>query len=171
MVTDVTEIRAVRALLVEIGGEAVSLGVMIETPAAAMLADQLAAEADFLSIGTNDLSQYALAMDREHAELATAIDALHPAVLRFIARAGEGARKHDASLSICGAVASDPHAAPLLIGLGADTLSAAPSAIPEIKARLRQVNLSDCRAAAQEALALPDARAVRHLIATRWGAA
>jgi len=168
MVTDVTEIRAVRAMLAEIGGENVALGVMIETPAAAMLADQLAAEADFLSIGTNDLSQYALAMDREHTELATAIDALHPAVLRFVARSGEGARKHGVSLSICGATASDPHAAPLLIGLGADTLSAAPNAIPEIKARLRQVRLTDCQAAAQEALALPDARAVRRLIASRW---
>src|SRR5262249_22252505 len=91
MVTDVFEARAVRAML---GSEPIALGAMIETPAAALLADQLAAELDFLSIGTNDLSQYALAMDRGHPDFAGAIDALHPAVLRLIRSAADGARKH-----------------------------------------------------------------------------
>ncbi len=92
MVTDVAEVRAVRAMLAELSGERIALGVMIETPAAAVLADQLAAEVDFLSVGANDLAQYALAMDRGNPALAASIDALHPAILRLIVRTVEGAR-------------------------------------------------------------------------------
>lgn len=169
MVTDVAEVKAVRAMLAEIeGAQRASLGIMIETPAAAMLADQLAGEVDFLSLGTNDLAQYALAMDRGHPELAASIDALHPAVLRLIALTVEGARKHDRPVSVCGAIASDPVAAPILVGLGIDTLSAALFAIPAIKARLRHTTLADCRGAAQAALALSDAAQVRALVAARW---
>jgi multiphosphoryl transfer protein len=167
MVNDVAEILAVRAVLSELGGDA-ELGVMIETPAAAMLADQLAVEAAFVSIGTNDLAQYALAMDRGHPDLASSIDAMHPAVLRLIARTVEGARKYGRPVGVCGAIASEPIAAPLLIGLGADTLSAAPHAIPAIKARVRSVTLAECREAAQAALELKDAHAVRAHLAARW---
>ncbi|HYD86748.1 MAG TPA: phosphoenolpyruvate--protein phosphotransferase [Vitreimonas sp.] len=167
MVTDIAELRRVRAMLAELdSGHEIELGVMVETPAAAMLADQLAAEAQFLSIGTNDLAQYVLAMDRCNAELAGLIDPLHPAVLRLIAHAAEAARKHGRSISVCGAAASDPLAAPLLVGLGIDTLSAAPSAIPAVKARLREIRHADCRRAGEGALALGDAQAVRRLAAS-----
>ena len=99
MVTDVEDVRTVRALIAEslddLGIEASPpVGVMIETPASAMLSDQLAEVADFLSIGTNDLSQYTLAIDRGHPQLAARLDALHPAVLRLMARVAEAGREH-----------------------------------------------------------------------------
>lgn len=172
MVNDVAEVATVRDLLSEFAnGDRVMLGAMIETPAAAMLADQLAAHVDFLSIGTNDLAQYTLAMDRGHPELAAAIDPLHPAVLRLIARAAEAGRAGGCPVSVCGAAASDPLAAPLLIGLGVDTLSASPPAIPAIKARLRNVRLDDCRKAAAHALTLPNAADVRRYAASLWSEA
>src|SRR5207302_2248938 len=92
----------------------IALGVMVETPAAAMAADLLAAEADFLSIGTNDLTQYCLAMDRGNAALASQFDALHPAVLRLIAATTEGARAQDRRVGVCGGLASDLAAAAIL---------------------------------------------------------
>jgi phosphoenolpyruvate-protein kinase (PTS system EI component) len=145
--------------------EAVSVGVMIETPASAVLADRLAAAADFLSIGTNDLTQYTLAMDRGHPQLAARLDALHPAVLRLIARTAEAARAHGRHAAVCGGLASEPLAAPLLIGLGVHELSAVPSVIPQLKARIASVSLADCRALAQRALEQPGAAEVRALAA------
>ena len=99
------------------------LGVMIETPAAALLADQLVTECDFLSIGSNDLSQYTLAIDRLHPTLAARLDALHPSVLRLIDRAARAGGTLGIATSVCGNLAADPQAVPLLIGLrGAGTL-------------------------------------------------
>jgi phosphocarrier protein FPr/phosphocarrier protein len=172
MVTDAADVEHVREVLREIGGEAaeLELGVMIETPAAALLADKIAAVADFLSVGTNDLAQYTLAMDRGNPALAAQIDALHPAVLRLVAAAADGARRHGRRLGVCGGAASDPLAARLLVGLGVDTLSAAPAAIPAIKARLRAVTLAACREAAEEALGCRDAGEVRALARERLGA-
>jgi multiphosphoryl transfer protein len=171
MVADLSDLRAVRAALVELEAHAaVQLGVMIETPASALLADQLAAEADFLSIGTNDLTQYVLAIDREHPELARRLDGLHPAVLRLIARTAEAGEAAGRPVSVCGGLASDPLAAPLLVGLGVRGLSAAPAAVPAIKAQLRGLGLDACRAAAREALALTSAEDVRALVAQRFGA-
>src|ERR1700746_1488045 len=131
MITEPGEGTSVRGLLEEICAELAvkrppALGVMIETPASAVLADRLVAVADFLSIGTNDLTQYTLAMDRGHPLLAPRLDALHPAVLRLIARAAEGARAHARHAAVCGGRASEPLAAPLLIGLGVQELSAVP---------------------------------------------
>jgi phosphocarrier protein FPr/phosphocarrier protein len=176
MISDVAEIRAVRGLLDEVCGELgraepISVGVMIETPASAVLAERIAAVADFLSIGTNDLTQYTLAMDRGHPQLAARLDALHPAVLRLIARTAEGARAHGRHAAVCGGLASEPLAAPLLIGLGVHELSAVPAVIPQLKARIESVSLSDCRALAQEALGQPDAAAVRALLARMPAAA
>jgi phosphoenolpyruvate-protein phosphotransferase len=170
MITDVAEIHAVRAVLEEVCRElgireALSVGVMIETPASAVLADRLAAAADFLSIGTNDLTQYTLAMDRGHPQLAARLDALHPAVLRLIARTAEAARAHGRHAAVCGGLASEPLAAPLLIGLGVHELSAVPSVIPQLKARIASVSLGDCRALAQRALEQPGAAEVRALAA------
>ncbi|WP_263771609.1 phosphoenolpyruvate--protein phosphotransferase [Propionivibrio soli] len=173
MVADVGEVRAVRALIdrlaAESGGEQkIEVGVMIETPAAAVLADQLACEADFFSVGTNDLTQYALCMDRGNAALAARIDGLHPAVLRLVALAAQGAERHGRWLGVCGALASDPLAVPLLLGLGASELSLSPAVIPEIKAVVRRLSLADCRDAARQAVDLPSAAAVREYVKKNW---
>ena len=171
MISDLEEIEAVRALLEDVRrelgrAEPISVGVMIETPASALLAERIAAAADFLSIGTNDLTQYTLAMDRGHPQLAARLDALHPAVLRLIAHTAEGARAHGRHAAVCGGLASEPLAAPLLVGLGVNELSAVPAVIPQLKARIGSLSLTDCRALAEEALTQPSAAAVRALAAT-----
>jgi multiphosphoryl transfer protein len=171
MITDLGEIRAVRAMLTRLAAQIgvtrlPQLGVMIETPAAALLADQLAAEVDFLSIGTNDLSQYTLAMDRGHAELAARIDGVHPAVLRLIGAVGEAAARQKRPVAVCGGLASDPAAVPLLLGLGVTELSAVPAAIPRIKTLVNALTLDLCRQLAQRALAQDSSGAVRAMLAS-----
>jgi phosphocarrier protein FPr/phosphocarrier protein len=168
MITDPAEIRTVRGMLDEerraIGRSApIELGVMIETPAAAVMSDRIAAEADFLSIGTNDLTQYTLAMDRGHSELAARLDALHPAVLRLIARTAGAAMSQGRRVAVCGGLASDPAAAPILIGLGVHELSMVPSVIPQLKAFIARLTLDACRELARQALELETAEAVRAL--------
>lgn len=169
MVTDPQEVAAVRALLdaarAELGRtRPIEVGVMIETPAAALLAERLAAVADFLSVGTNDLTQYTLAMDRGHPQLAARLDALHPAVLRLIERAGAAASACGRTLAVCGGLASEVLAAPLLIGLGVGELSAVAGVIPQLKAHIAGVRLAQCREVAQQALAAASAAAVRELL-------
>nr|MBP8215465.1 phosphoenolpyruvate--protein phosphotransferase [Propionivibrio sp.] len=173
MVTDVAEIAATRVVLdrltKEMGiTERVELGVMIETPSAAILADQLAQEADFFSVGTNDLTQYALCMDRTNPALAARVDGLHPAVLRLLTQAAHGAARNGKWLGVCGAMASDPIAVPLLMGLGVTELSVSPAVIPEIKAVVRRVSLAECRSVAQAALQLTSAEAIRAHVKTAW---
>jgi len=169
MVASVWELRVVRAL-VDAAGDAtgsdapVQVGVMVETPAAAVTADLLAAEADFLSVGTNDLTQYGLAMDRGNPAVAAGVDALHPAVLRLIAQTCAGARKHDRQVAVCGGLAADPLGAPVLVGLGVTELSAPPGAVPELKARLRTLTLAACRALAERALDCEGPAEVRALV-------
>jgi phosphocarrier protein FPr/phosphocarrier protein len=168
MITETAEVAAVRAVLDELRAElaigyAIELGVMIETPASAVLADRLVAVADFLSIGTNDLTQYTLAMDRGHPELAPRLDALHPAVLRLIESAARAAATRGRMVAVCGGLASEPLAAPLLVGLGVHELSAVGGVIPQLKASLSRVTVAECRALARQALAAPDSAAVRAL--------
>lgn len=168
MIAGVDELRRVREILdrvrAELGiTEKVELGVMVETPAAAVTADLLAAEADFLSIGTNDLTQYALAMDRGNASVASAIDGLHPAVLRLIADTCKGAASRGRWTGVCGGLASDPLAVPILIGLGVTELSATAAIVPEIKALVSELKLDAVRAHAQAALACATAADVRAL--------
>jgi phosphoenolpyruvate-protein phosphotransferase len=175
MVTDIGDVRTVRSVIDELRAqmsiaESPSLGVMIETPASALLADQLVREVDFLSIGTNDLSQYALAMDRGHPELAAKLDALHPAVLRLIATAASAGNAHHKEIAVCGGLASDPVAIPILIGLGVHELSAVPAMIPRIKNLVRSLDASACRDLAQQALDCSNAAMVRTLV-TRWQSA
>ncbi|HEY3815143.1 MAG TPA: phosphoenolpyruvate--protein phosphotransferase [Caulobacteraceae bacterium] len=175
MIAQVSELKAVRAVVDEIARDLgrtdpIKLGVMVETPACAVLADQIAEEADFFSVGTNDLTQYVLAMDRGNPQLAAQLDALNPAVLRLIGQAVEGAAKHGRWVGVCGGLASDPVAAPILIGLGVTELSATPNRIPDLKALIRQVTLADCRKAAQRALALASAADVRSLVMQTWPA-
>ena len=169
MIVDAGELAAARSILdaarLAIGmTEPVALGVMVETPAAALLAETLARDADFLSIGTNDLTQYALAADRGNPAVAHMVDAFHPAVLRLISLAADGARLHRRWLGVCGSMASDPLAAPLLIGLGATELSAVPRAVPKLKAVVRQLDLNRCRELAQHALAASSPNEVRALL-------
>jgi len=170
MVTDVGDIRHVRALIEEAAralgvAQPPALGAMVETPASALLARALAAECDFLSIGTNDLSQYTLAIDRGHARLAGRLDALHPAVLRLVAMVADAAGEHGKIASVCGALASDPDALPVLIGLGIHEISATAAAIPRLKRVARTLSASDCRALARRALACATAVEVRALLA------
>ena len=173
MIVDVEELRKARELLERtkesLGlAEPVALGVMIETPAAAMLAETIAAEADFLSVGTNDLTQYALAADRGNAAVATMVDALHPAVLRLIREAGRGAVAHGRWVGVCGGLASDPLAASILIGLGITELSVVPAAIPTIKAAVRRLRIEDCKTLAERACAASSAQEVRSIAAERF---
>jgi phosphocarrier protein FPr/phosphocarrier protein len=168
MVSSVAELKAVRAMLAEIARERrldteIALGVMVETPASAVTTDRLAQEADFFSIGTNDLTQYVLAMDRGNAQLASQIDALHPAVLRLIVQAAHGAKGK--MVAVCGGLAADRLAAPLLIGLGVTELSAPPAAIPGLKQTIRAWRMGDCRALAEKALQCDAADDVRALLA------
>ena len=173
MVTDLSEIVATRALIDRLAqdmgiAERVELGVMIETPAAAVLADQLAQQADFFSVGSNDLTQYTLCMDRLNPALASRVDGLHPAVLRLIALAAQGAARHGKWFGVCGALASDPVAVPLLIGLGVTELSASPAVIPEIKAVVRRLSHSECASVADAVLQLDSAEAVRAQVKKTW---
>ena len=170
MVTEVSELRTVRDLLDAAAADlgvtgAIQMGAMIETPAAAVTTDLLAVEADFLSIGSNDLTQYALAMDRGDPLLAARLDALHPAVLRMIGHSADGAARAGRPFGVCGALAADPLAAPILVGLGARSLSVPPAAIAGLKARLRQITLANCVDLARRALAQPSAADVRSLAA------
>jgi phosphocarrier protein len=173
MITEVDELLHIRqrldALCGELGlAQRPELGVMIEVPAAALLAEQLAEHADFLSIGTNDLSQYTLAMDRDHAGLAARVDALHPALLRLIAQTCAGAAQHNRWVGVCGALASDPLATPVLIGLGVSELSVSPVQVGEIKDRVRHLDASECRRISQGLLKLSSASAVRHACHQHW---
>lgn len=175
MIGSLDELRAVRAVLEEAKRELgitdhIELGVMIETPAAAVTADLIAAEADFLSIGTNDLTQYVLAMDRGNPELAARIDALHPAVLRMIAQTCQGAKAHGRWVGVCGGLASDLTATPILLGLGVTELSATAAIVPEVKARVRALDLPACQALAARALAQTSPEAVRALVQASLGA-
>ena len=173
MVTDAGELVRLRARIDELARESgrtepIEVGVMIEVPSAALLADQLSQHADFLSIGTNDLTQYTLAMDRCQADLAAQSDGLHPAVLRLVAATVQGAQKHGKWVGVCGALAGDPVAVPLLVGLGITELSVDPVAVPGIKARVRNLDYQLCRQRAQDALALDSAQAVRAVSREVW---
>jgi phosphotransferase system enzyme I (PtsI) len=144
MVSSVNEVRQARALLDMVQEELgvtlpIPLGVMVETPAAALLADELAAETDFLSIGTNDLTQYVLAVDRMNPAVAALYQPLHPAVLRIMKTACDAALRAGKWVGVCGEMAADPQSAPLLIAMGITELSMAPSAIPAVKDAIRQI--------------------------------
>jgi len=131
----------------------VPIGVMVETPAAAVMADRLAEISDFLSVGTNDLTQYTLVVDRSNARLADRFTPHDPSVLRLLKLVAEAARAAGKPASVCGEMASEPLSAFLLLGLGYETLSVAPPALPLIKWLIRQVSTAQARAAADAALA------------------
>ena len=142
----------------------VVLGVMIEVPAAAVMADALAASAEFFSIGTNDLVQYTLAADRTNPDLADLATALQPAVLRLISGVVQGARTRGRPVAVCGEAAADPMLVPLLVGLGVDELSVAPASVRAVAARVAGLDLDACRVLAERALAASTVEEVRALL-------
>ena len=146
----------------------VPLGVMIEVPALAMEAAHLASECDFFSVGTNDLIQYLLAVDRQNPMVADRYDAFHPAVLKILSDVVHAAHAKSISISICGDLASDLRALPLLIGLGFDELSTVPSVIPQIKAVLGDFTKDEAETLTRELLSLKSARAISAQLNRTW---
>ena len=148
----------------------IPLGVMIEVPSAAIMADAFAREAAFMSLGTNDLVQYALAIDRTNRALASLASPFDPSVLRLIAMVVAAATKRDRPLSVCGAMASDPLPALLLVGMGLRDLSMEAAAIPEVKEALRRVKLAELEAVARAALLEESAEGVQRVVTDALGA-
>jgi phosphocarrier protein FPr len=174
MVATLEEYRHARAALerardeLEQAGSAVpgklEVGVMVEVPATALTAEAFAPEVDFFSLGTNDLTQYTMAAERGNASVAGLADGLHPAVLRLIRLVAEAASRHERWVGVCGELASDPVAVPVLVGLGVTELSASVAAIPAVKQAVRGVDSNAARRLAEEALGLASAAEVRALV-------
>jgi phosphoenolpyruvate-protein phosphotransferase len=174
MVASLSEIQATRAAvddakrgLDEAGIErahAFEIGIMIEVPSAAVTADLLAPHVDFFSIGTNDLTQYTLAVDRTNPAVAPMADALHPAVLRLIKMVIDAAHAHGKWVGLCGELAGDPVAAPVLLGLGLDEWSMNPPAIPLVKERVRTLSAEDSKALAERCLQATSPEQVREIL-------
>jgi phosphotransferase system enzyme I (PtsI) len=181
LVVTVDEVRAARVLLGEAARELTTrgvpfradlpLGVMVETPAAAVAADSLARDVSFFSIGTNDLVQYTLAVDRGNANLASRFTPLHPAVLRLIKRTVDVALEYGLDVSVCGEMASQPLMAFALIGLGLRQLSVAPRAVPLMKSVVRGISVGIAAEAAHAAMAAPSAAVAEKELKFRMAAA
>jgi phosphoenolpyruvate-protein phosphotransferase len=169
MVADRGDVDRLHALVAAAGGSGASraaprVGIMVEIPSAALVADRIASRVAFFSIGTNDLTQYALAADRTNPALAGRQDPLHPAVLRLIARVVDGGHAAGIPVAVCGEMAGDPAGAVALAGLGIDELSMDPVAFGPVKRALRAVTLGDARAAARRALDADSATEARQII-------
>ena len=168
MIATIEDFRQAKAIFEEeradLGVEPVPVGIMVEVPSVAVMAPQFAAEVDFFSVGTNDLTQYTLAMDRGHPRLAPQVDGLNPAVLGLIGQAVKAAHEAGRWVGVCGGMASDPHAVPILVGLGVDELSVSIPAVPAVKAQVRSLSLTQCQELAAQALAQDSAAAVRELV-------
>ncbi|SMC27822.1 phosphoenolpyruvate--protein phosphotransferase [Desulfacinum hydrothermale DSM 13146] len=174
LISGVGELQRSKAILEEVKSELrregrdfddkMSVGVMIEVPSAVAVADMLAEEADFFSIGTNDLIQYTLAIDRVNEHVAHLFDPLHPAVLRLIRQVVSTAHKAGIPVTVCGEMAGEPLYVPMLLGLELDSLSMNPQAIPRVKNLLRRAQLSDCRRFVAEALTMRTAAEIREAL-------
>lgn len=174
MVSTVEEVRAFRLFAEEVRRELAAegvpycerfkLGVMIEVPSAALVADHLAAEVDFFAIGTNDLIQYSLAVDRNNEHVTHLYQPLHPAMLRMLRFVVEQADAHGIPVSVCGEMAADPLAAAVLVGLGVRRLSLSPRRVPEIKTRLRQLDVDFLQEHVRRCSELPTAAAVEEYL-------
>ena len=174
MIATLTEAQTAKRILNEVKTELhqanipfdenMEVGMMIEIPSAVAIADQLAAEVDFFSIGSNDLSQYITAADRTNPRVAKLADGLHPAVLRMINQTIQAAHQAGIWVGLCGELASDPQAIPILVGLGIDEISLNPHAIPKIKQAIAQLTFTETEAIAQAALKLDSSECVRMLV-------
>jgi multiphosphoryl transfer protein len=152
------------AIRQEVGADHLEIGIMIEVPSAVMMAEELAREADFFSIGTNDLTQYTLAMDRLHPLLAKRADGLHPAVLRMIWKTVQAAKSEGKWVGVCGGIAGDPLGAVLMAGLGVRELSMSIPSVAAVKAKLRTISYSEAQTLAHQALRCRNAVEVRNLV-------
>jgi phosphotransferase system enzyme I (PtsI) len=171
MVTSLKEVRKAKAILERTRAELrerkapfderMSLGVMIEVPSAAVIAEDLAKEVDFLSIGTNDLIQYLLAVDRSNDVVSSLYDEFHPAVVRFLRRIIERGKRGKVWVGMCGEMAGDPLATVLLLGLGLDEFSVVPRVLPEIKKIIRSVSYREARKLAKHVLTLDNEDHIR----------
>ncbi len=167
LITSIEELRRARLIVHDVAedlaeeGERIErippLGMMVESPSAALMAEQFAREADFFSIGTNDLVQYTLAVDRTNERVAHLYQPTHPAVLRLIHQIVRAGQSHAIPVSVCGESAGDPEYALLLIGLGVRTISATPDSIPALKRAIRSVDIRTCERIADKALTLDSA--------------
>ncbi|MFN6530193.1 phosphoenolpyruvate--protein phosphotransferase [Nostoc sp. ChiSLP03a] len=176
MIATVTEVRAAKVILGEVQAElnqagiafdvAMKVGIMVEVPSAVAIADRLAAEVDFFSIGTNDLSQYVMASDRTNPSVANLVDALHPAILRMVQQTVQAAHAAGISVGLCGELAADTLATPILLGLGLDELSVNPQSIPGVKQAIARLSLVESEAIVASALQQDSAEHVRELIST-----
>ncbi len=175
MVTNVAEVRQARAVFervarrlrrrgVALPDKLPPLGIMIETPGAALAADALALEADFFAIGTNDLTSYTLAVDRGETELAELYDPLHPAVLRLVQFATEAALRMRMPVSVCGEIAANPRLTPLLLGLGLRSFSMNAGAIPRVKQAVRTVSIDTCARFARHVMDQSNSVAIREMV-------
>jgi phosphotransferase system enzyme I (PtsI) len=170
MISTLAEIRRCKLLLNEVRedlhdagvpfNDRIAIGTMIEVPSAAVMAEQLARELDFFSIGTNDLVQYTLAVDRTNEHLADLYSPADPAVLRLIRQVIRAADERDIQVNICGEMSGDPLYTLLLLGMGLRQLSLTPQHIPEIKSVIRSVTLTEAKRVADEAMRLESARDV-----------
>lgn len=140
------------------------IGVMVEVPSVVFQAERLAQRVDFLSVGTNDLTQYLLAVDRNNARVAGLYDSLHPSVLHALVTIVEGAHKHGKPVSVCGEMAGDPAAALLLLGMGMDSLSMSASSLPRVKWAIRSISRARSRELLAEALEMENAKVVRDML-------
>ncbi|MFN6487683.1 MULTISPECIES: phosphoenolpyruvate--protein phosphotransferase [unclassified Nostoc] len=176
MISTLTEVRAAKVILSEVQAElnqagilfdaAIKVGIMIEVPSAVAIADQLATEVDFFSIGTNDLSQYIMASDRTNPRVANLVDALHPAVLRMVQQTIQAAHAVGITVGLCGELAADTLATPILLGLGLDELSVNPQSIPGVKQAIARFCIVESEAIVASALQQDSAEYVRQLIST-----
>lgn len=173
MISSLWEIRRAKTLIQKAASQLddkgmrygkLKVGIMIEIPSAAIMAEELAKEVDFFSIGTNDLTQYTLAVDRGNSKVSQWYDHLHPAVLKLIAMTSKAAKTQKIELGICGEMAGDPFALPVLLGLGFDELSMSPPAIPKIKRLVRKFQAERAKQVAQMALSMKDADEVRQYL-------
>jgi phosphotransferase system enzyme I (PtsP) len=178
MVTNVDEVddalRLLDRAIVELGEEGVvarrpKVGVMIEVPATLYQLEALSQRADFFSVGSNDLTQYLLAVDRNNPRVAELYDACHPAVLSAMARLADESRALDRPISVCGELAGDPAGALLLMGMGFDALSMNAPSLPRVRAAIRRVSHSDACELVTQTLTLESPKAVRRHLATRFG--
>jgi phosphotransferase system enzyme I (PtsI) len=174
LVSAVTELRAAKKLIAEVMadlrsqslayGENVEIGMMVEVPSAVVMADIFAREVDFFAIGTNDLIQYSLAIDRGNQYVAHLYEPFHPAVLRMIDQTVRAARQANIAVSLCGEMAGDSLCAPLLIGFGVDELSMRPALVPQVKRLLRHAGCDDLRQLSAQVLRCEDSNEVRSLL-------
>ncbi|MBC8044549.1 MAG: phosphoenolpyruvate--protein phosphotransferase [Rhizobacter sp.] len=174
MISSMEEVRAVKKVIAKVKtdlrkekiafGDAVPLGVMIEVPAAVEIIDDLTKELDFVSIGTNDLIQYTLAVDRNNGIVQSLYKKFHPAIVRMVSRVIKAAKRNSCRVSMCGEMASDPNALVLLLGLGLAEFSVVSSAIPEMKKMIAGIRLSDARKVAAKCLTLGTALEIEHTL-------